>query len=238
MDDSGSVRAGAPEPRQIKARFSWLVLFLITTAALTLIAVHAPPVAKKLGLFAIAYGLVAGGIAAWLAALLDLRQTAKWPWPAPVFAIVLFGGIGMALEAHRLERVAERQALLADPKRAALIRLQEMAQSSGDAASQKEAAEMWHTVGGGGPSFRDYLERRMTALGPRTQRWAVTIWIVEVLLGAFAGAWMFVRLAGQRPLTAKASDRRGRSLHEAGDSSSDAVPAGLDGGVPPAKLEE
>jgi hypothetical protein len=240
MDDSGSAQPHAPRARQVKARLSWLVLCVVGTAALSLVAVQVPPVAKKLGLFAIAYGLVAGGIAAWLTTVLELKQRRIWRWAPFVFCLVLAGQIGMALESHRLQRETARKALLSDPKRAMLVELQEAAQASGDAEAQKEAAQMWRTVGGSGPSFRDYLEYRVSPLGRRAERWAATIWIVEILLGSVAGTWSFRWLAARSPDVEKLASRPDltASPEIAAGHPATGISTGLDGGVPPAKLEE
>jgi hypothetical protein len=240
MDDRGSAQPHAPRARQVKARMSWLVLCLVATAALSLVAVQVPPVAKKLGLFAIAYGLVAGGIAAWLTTALDLKQPRIWRWAPFVFCLVLAGQIGMALESHRLQREAARKALLSDPKRAMLVQLQEAAQASGDAEAQKEAAQMWRTVGGSGPSFRDYLEYRVSALGRRAEQWAAAIWIIEMLLGSVAGAWSFRWLALRSSGAQKSATQPNLPAlpKTASGHPTTEISPGLDGGVAPAKLEE
>ena len=53
----------AAAPVRRNGWFSWLVLFVVGTATISLVAVYLPPRVKMLGLFAIGQGLVAG----WLA---------------------------------------------------------------------------------------------------------------------------------------------------------------------------
>jgi len=215
----------APAGRR-NGRLSWLVLFLLATAAISLVAVHLPPRVKMLGLFAIGHGLLAGWAAARLAAVFDLTA-AKGVWSAIVFVVILGGQIGMAVESNRLDRVAEERAMAANPKRAALWRMLESGKFPDDPESKQIADDARRTIGARGTSFADYLQFRTSALGIKSRPLAAAIWILEIGLGSLAGTWIFGRLTSRRMPTAE------RTYATELPSS-----LRLEAGSPPAKLEE
>jgi hypothetical protein len=203
-----------PEPAPIRRRngwFSWVILFLVGTASLSLAAVYLPPRIKMLGLFAIADGLLAGWLAARLAAMFEVRSASRVIECGLVFLVIVGGQIGTAIESHRVFRAAEEQAIAANPKRAAALRMLQLVNLPDDAKSAQAVADARKTIGVNGTSFTDYLQFRVSELGIRSRRLAIAIWVLEIVLGSLAGTWIFRRLA--------AAER-------------------LDASEPPAKLEE
>src|SRR4051812_23375463 len=83
---------------------AWLVLSALAVGALALVGVHLPASLKKLGLFAIAFGLLAG----WLSNEIRLRLGRPLGrallMSAAVFALIAAGQVGMAVESARLRR--------------------------------------------------------------------------------------------------------------------------------------
>jgi hypothetical protein len=190
--------APAPEqpvtpPGRKNSWLSWLVLFVVGTAAISLIVVYLPPRAKMLGLLAIGQGLLAGWLAAWLAAKFDLRSASGMLGLAAVFLIILGGQIGTTFESYRVYRKAEERRMAADPKRALAVRL--LQSLPADAKSQKTQTDVRNTIGATGTSFTDYLQFRLLELKVESRRVATAFWISEVVLGTLAGTWIFRRLA-------------------------------------------
>jgi hypothetical protein len=181
--------------------FSWLILFLVGTAAISLVAVYLPPRVKMLGLFAMGHGLLAGWLAARLAAMF-IPTASKVVTSALVFLVILGGQVGMAVESHRVYRAAEERGVAANPKRAAALRLLQSVKLPDDAKSEKMIAETRKTIGANGTSFTDYLQFRVSELGVQSRRLAESIWIVEIVLGSLAGTWIFRRLARAERLEA------------------------------------
>jgi hypothetical protein len=207
-------------------RLSWLVLFLVATASISLAAVHLPPRVKMLGLFAIGHGLLAGWAAARLAAVFDL-PAGKAVWSAVVFVVILGGQIEMAVESRRLAQTAEERAIAANPKRAALLRMLESGKFPDDPKSKQVIDDTRQTIGAQGTSIADYLQFRVSALGIQSRPLAAAIWFLEIGLGSLAGMWIFGRLTSHRMPIAERTLGTG-------------IPASprLEAGGPPAKLEE
>jgi len=174
---------------------SWLVLVLVTTGAISLLAVYLPPRVKMLGLFAIAQGLLAGWVAAWLASAFDLAAASRAAGSVVVFLVLLCGQVGTAVESHRLYQAAEERALVANPKRAAALRMLQSIKLPDNPKSKQVVDDVRHTIGVHGTSFADYLQFRVSDLGIPSRRLALGIWILEVVLGSLAGTWIFRRLA-------------------------------------------
>jgi len=191
-----------------------------------------------LGLFAIGHGLLAGWAAARLALAFDL-PAAKAVWSAVVFAVILGGQVGMAVESHRLDRAAEERAISANPKRAALLRMLESGKFPDDPKSKQIADDARRTIGAQGTSFADYLQFRVSALGIQSRPLAAAIWILEVGLGGLAGMWIFGWLTSHRMPTGGRTGWRDERDLQAGRSGAE-IPSSprLEAGGPPAKLEE
>jgi hypothetical protein len=203
-----SAAASANAPLQHRAApsrrnrwLSWLALFLVGTASISLAAVYLPPRVKMLGLFAVGLGLLAGWLAARLAWVFEL-PAASAIGCGVVFLVILGGQVGMAFESHRLYREAEQRALKEHPKRAAALSLLQSVKLPDDAKSKQTDADLRKTIGVRGTSFADYLQFRVSDLGIESRRGALVIWIVEVALGSLAGSWIFRRLAPAERLDA------------------------------------
>jgi hypothetical protein len=175
--------------------FSWLVLFLVATAALSLAAVYLPARVKMLGLFAIGHGLVAGWIAARLATIFEFSPSSRRAAAGVVFLVIAAGQIGMAVESHRLYRAEEQRIVAANPKRLAILRMLQAVKTPDDPKTKQMAADVRKTLGVQDVSFADYLQFRVSDIGVHSHRLAEAIWILEIGLGSLAGTWIFRRLA-------------------------------------------
>jgi len=195
MAEPATHQPDAAPVRRRNGWFSWLILFLVGTAAVSLAAVYLPPQVKKLGLLAIGQGLAAGWIAARLASMFELSAASKAFGCGVVFLVILGGQLATAVESHRVYRLAEERALAAHPKRLAALRMLESVKLPEDARSKQTVADVRKTIGVRGTSFADYLQFRVSEVGIQSRRAAQAIWIVEILLGSLAGTWIFRRLA-------------------------------------------
>jgi hypothetical protein len=175
--------------------FSWLVLLLVATAALSLLAVYLPARVKMLGLFAIGHGLVAGGIAARLASIFELSPASRGASAGVVFLVIVAGQIGMAVESHRLYRAELERVVAANPKRRAVLRMLQSVKTPDDPKTKQLTADVRKTIGVHDTSFADYLQFRVSEIGVHSHRLAEAIWILEIGLGSLAGTWIFRRLA-------------------------------------------
>jgi hypothetical protein len=184
----------AAAPTRRNGWFSWLLLFLLATAAISLVAVYLPSRVKMLGLFAVGHGLLSGWLAARLAEIFHLRVT-KWAvTSAAVFLVIAAGQLGMAVESYRVFRTAEERALAANPKRAAALQMLQSLNLPDDGKSEKTVADVRKTIGANGTAFADYLQYRVSQIGIQSRRAAAVFWVVELVLGGAAGTWIFRRL--------------------------------------------
>jgi hypothetical protein len=182
---------------------SWLALLAIGTCTLTLAAAHLPPVFKKLGLFAIAYGSLLGLAGAWRSQFAPGLRTRRGLGMAVVFVFALAGQIGIAAESYRIDRTERERRERSDPKRALANRLLESAAEPSDAKSQAALAELRRAYSSPGDSFGDYLQFRVSGIGVRSKRVAAWFWAIELLLGGQAAVWAFCRWSRAPALPAR-----------------------------------
>jgi hypothetical protein len=177
---------------------SWIVLLTITAAALAIAFAHFPPTFKKLGLLAVAYGVLVGGAGVWLAPSTARVRLRPWLWTFLVVILAVAGQIGIAVESFRLTRAEEQRLERANPNQLLARRLLESVQEPPDAKSQASLDEFRRTHVRAGDSFGDYLEFRVSNLGIRSKWGAELFWAAEVVLGGLAAGWIFFRRSGAK----------------------------------------
>jgi len=180
-------------PRLGSGVSSWIALLVIATCALALAAAHLPPIFKKLGLFAVAYGLLLGLIGAWLIQFTPKVCKARRLGAAVVFALALAGQIGIALESYRLDRSERERRERSDPKETLARRLLESANEPSDPKSRATFDEFRRSYSKPGASFGEYLQFRVSGIGIQSKRIGALFWGAEIVLGAVAASWVFFR---------------------------------------------
>jgi hypothetical protein len=173
--------------------FSWIVLLVIATCGLALAAAHLPPIFKKLGLFAVAYGLLLGLIGGWLSQFTPKVYKTRRLGAAVVFALALAGQTGIALESYRLDRSERERLERSDPKETLARRLLESANEPSDPKSRATFDEFRRSYSKPGASFDEYLQFRVSGIGIQSKRRAALFWGVEIVSGALAASWVFLR---------------------------------------------
>jgi hypothetical protein len=177
---------------------AWIVLLTITAAALAVAFAHFPPDFKKLGLLAVAYGVLVGLAGMWLAPSVTRVRLRPWLWTSLVVILTVAGQIGIAAESFRVERAEEQRLERANPNQLLARRLLESAQEPPDAKSRAALDEFRRTHVRAGDSFGDYLEFRVSNLGIRSKWGAELFWAAEVVLGGLAAGWIFFRRSGAK----------------------------------------
>lgn len=186
----------SPQPKVVGGFLSWIVLLAIAAFALALAAAHLPPIFKKIGLFAVAYGVVVGLMGAWLrqfAPGIDSRHRLA---TAVVVVLALAGQIEIAAESFRMQRSEQSGRDSADPKEALARRLLESAMEPSDPNSRAALDEFRRNYSGPGASFGDYLQYRVSSVGIHSKRAAGWFWGIELMLGGLAAGWLFGRRGG------------------------------------------
>jgi hypothetical protein len=144
-----------------------------------LAAAHAPGRVKLLGLFAVAFGLLAGSALGALARFLQVEQrTAMLP-----VAVILISAaqLGMALESWRVYRAEVRETLQADVP----LPVPESLKSSIREDRRRMMAERM--------SFPAWLRHRVSPLKVQSRPWPELLFGAELVLGIAAGVWAFRR---------------------------------------------
>jgi hypothetical protein len=195
------VPAGSPVVANVRAARgglpSWLLLLTIGVGALALGAAHLPPIFKKLGLFAVADGLLVGLLAAWLDQVTGRFRGHLGMRAATVVLLTLLGQVGIAAESYRIDPAEQLRLERADPKQLLARRLLESAAEPPDAKSQATLKEFRREYTDTGPSFADYLRFRVSGIGIRSRPLAVVFWGIEVALGGFAAGLIYWRRAAK-----------------------------------------
>ena len=202
-------RAGDPiadcdrRPSLAGGLFSWVLLLVIAVCALALVAAHLPPIAKKLGLLAVAYGLLVGLIASWLTQFSpDSAPRDGWEWRS-FLLVAIAGQIGIGVESYRLDRSERERRERSDPKNVLARRLLDSANEPSDPNSRATFDEFRRNYSRPGPSFGDYLQFRVSGIGIQSNWTAALFWGAEVVLGGLAASWIYSRSLG-RPLSGRA----------------------------------
>ncbi len=184
-----------------------MVLTAIGASALALAFAHLPPVFKKIGLFAIAYGVLVGLMSAWLVQSAAFVCARLWLCTVVVALLAVGGEIGIAAESYRMARAEEQRLERAKPDQLLARRLLESAEEPTDAKSRSAFDEFRSTHTDPTDSFGTYLAFRVSNLGIRSKGAAAWFWAVEVALGGAAAVWLFSRQvkrprSGVRPAAA------------------------------------
>lgn len=187
-DDSGPSRG-------VLALLQWLLLGAVLIAALTIVGVHAPAVVKKIGLFAIGYGLLVGWGLGYAARLTGWR-TSRSVSGVLAFVVIAAGLVGLAFESYRQRSAAVQEWLRENPETMLAARMVEQGATPDDPRQRSRHQELQKTIRRRiDPGFFDYLAFRLQLSPLRTwpMPWPAVFWIAEVLLGGTAGAWLTVR---------------------------------------------
>ena len=170
----------------------WLAAGAVFLTAWTLVCAHAPSRIKLIGLFALAYGLLAGLVLKHLARLAGLRPS--WQLPALTFVLVAAGQVGLALESHRLYAAEVQRNIESDKSRAALALMLQTSEPPADPESRALFDDMRQTLGAPSQTrFADYLQHRLSSLGNWPAPWPEVIWCLEIAASAAAAAWLASR---------------------------------------------
>lgn len=164
---------------------TWLTAAVVVLTALALAAAHAPSRIKLIGLFSVGYGLAAGVGLAMVA-----RQTLQPPHRAAVwlaFPLIVGGELGLTWQSYRL-RVDAIERRSENATGLLLDRLEQQSDVPADVKSEFARAESDRA------SFEAFLGDRVAPLGDWAAPGPMAFWLIEVLAGGAAGAWLTSRM--------------------------------------------
>ena len=192
---------------------TWVLVSALVLTGLSIIAAHAPPRVRLLGLFPVACGLIAGWLLIRVAAGVRL-QTSR---VATLLATALIAAslLGMTFESHRMFAAKVRAQFasaapdllearwLSQPPAGATAK--ERAQFKRVRQDLAKARRDRRRLLSDRSSFRGYLAHRVLALGVWQSPWPELLWACEILLATTAGAFLFHRSRGDIDATSSES---------------------------------
>ncbi|WP_145372755.1 hypothetical protein [Maioricimonas rarisocia] len=195
IETSKTAEAPAAEnDRQQTARAIslWLLLGSIGVFVLSVAAGFAPAPIKRLLLFYLAFGLIAGGGLGRLAQEVGARHSMLIVLLGNL--LLLAGGMNVARVSYDRIHADVQERVRQNPDN--MLGLKLLEQTAGDdpemqARVRAEQARL-------NPRFRDYLRHRVSPLGKWERPWPLVFWIVELALSLAVGTWGMLRTM-QRP---------------------------------------
>lgn len=179
----------------------WLLLAVCCVAILALLSAHAPGRIRLIGLFAVVFGLVAGGILGTAARNLKFANTRLL---VPLtFVLIACGEAGMTTESHRVYITTLKAVYEKDIPS---LPLQLMKEQGSLETPKLDVQQQMKTAGKISQSFHEdrlqilkeqsgffrYLRYRISPLGEWAVPFATVFWICEVILGSLSGTWFAI----------------------------------------------
>jgi hypothetical protein len=171
----------------MRSLLKWLAAAALAIGGLSALAGQLPPRIRLLGLFAIGFGLLSGGCAAALADGFEVRRSPLAA--AAVCALTAAGFANIAWAGYRQTQAAAARAVAADAQQLLALRLLESTMDVDPVVQRRYREERARLQ----PGFHDYLARRLSRFGTPPAPWPEIESGLEVLLGAAAAAWIFLR---------------------------------------------
>lgn len=191
-------------PKPWKPVLSWLIVSAMGVAVLSLAGAFAPPVARRLVLFHLAYGLLGGVGMGWLAREWGLIGTASvesrdrdeshaagrsWLLPILGGTILVAGGVNMGWVSYRQFEQARRELAGEQADQIAILSMLEQMSDVDEELAKRYAEERRQFA----PTMSDYQVHRVSALGKWTPLWAWFFWGIELALAGTVGGWVIRR---------------------------------------------
>lgn len=204
-----------PTPRR---GIPWWLTGAVLVAALAIAGANAPARMKWIGLFAVAFGLLAGGMLGLLAR--SAGGTVSWKAALLAGLLIAGGEVLMAVEAHRIYVAQYEMRFRRDQEKMMAAGLPSGTQPktendgsddfsdrvSRSLQSLHERSELLDQVLAENTRFSTYLQLRVSALGSWPSPWPLVFWIGEVIAGSLSGVWLFRRLTGGEKQSATAAE--------------------------------
>ena len=179
----------------MRANLKWLVATTLAVWGLSALTGQLPARVRLLLLFAIGFGLVAGWSAGVIADEFGVRRA--WSKGAIAAALTILGLANVAFAAYRQSQETARETVSRDPQQLTALRVLEGAMQDDPALQRRYHEERARLQ----PDFGDYLTRRLLVFGYVPSPWPAVAWGAEVIAGAAAAVWMFLR---RRPIDSPA----------------------------------
>jgi hypothetical protein len=173
----------------------WFIATGLAVWGLSALSGQLPSRVRLLLLFAIAFGLLIG----WGAGVIADEIGARRSWPAAAITAVLTvaGLTNVAIAGYRQSVERARAIVAADPQQLTALRVLEGAINHDPELRQRYLEERARLE----PEFGSYLMRRLLVFGRLPSPWPAVIWGAEIIAGAVAAVWMFLR---RRPIDSPA----------------------------------
>lgn len=200
-----------PVARSRAGFFQWFAISLILITALSLIAVHLPERLKLLLVFAIVYGLIAGGGLTTLAVKMGL--SVKRPILISLVCLIIFGqSLTLYLTHQRYKESMQRQ-FQADQTLLVLERMQRTGAPPEDSEARQQYDQVVQQIDKAKAERKakekqllkisSYLQHRISSITSLGTPWPELFWFCELIGCCFAAIWASRQVA---PLPSKTPD--------------------------------
>ncbi|QDT28685.1 hypothetical protein [Gimesia panareensis] len=176
---------------------SWLLISLVLMTALSLLAVHLPERLKLLLVYAVVYGLIAGGMLATLAVKSGLTVTRSL---LSVIVLLTISGqcLVLYLSHQRYQEATQRQFKL-DQTALVIDRMFAKGEPPEDPQARKEYDQVLKQFQAAKKERQDkeqrllkissYLEHRLSPVARLDAPWPLLFWLLELTLCSAAAVW-------------------------------------------------
>ncbi|MDA0833528.1 MAG: hypothetical protein O3A29_09610 [Planctomycetota bacterium] len=195
MSDGPTIVTSEPPPSTKVSIVEWLISSVLALTVIGIVAVNLPARVKLLGWFAIAVGLLAGGVLRYLQKTWGLSPGRRWTILAAVLIVTLQSGIGVGTwwrQAAILDKQNESHPIL-QQLQSSRIDAEAGGEESHDQQEMLQYERLLREDLARERSFERYLQKRLTAVGSFDRPWPALVWCLEVLAGTFAGTYIFCR---------------------------------------------
>ena len=165
----------------------WVSVSLVLALAIALVAAHAPPPMRRIGLTYGIYGLLTGWLMGYAACEFSLHRSVFLSFAGSAFILIGGGQVGWSsyqqLQATRAAEIKE------NPKQLAILNMVEKISETDTQFSESYEKERRRLQ----PQFDDYLQLRYSEIIKVQSPWPWVAWIAELLLAASLGGWILWR---------------------------------------------
>ncbi|WP_417391592.1 hypothetical protein [Gimesia sp.] len=182
--------------------FQWFCIGLVLITALSILAVHLPERLKLLLVFAVVYGLIAGGLLTSLAVKLDVPV--KRSLLVSILCLTVFGQSLVLYLSHQRYKEATLQQFKLDKTSLMLNRMMQ-GEPPSDPESRKQYDQVLKQFEAAKQERQDkeqqllavssYLQHRISSVARVEAPWPQLFWTIELVLSCLAAIWASIQVS-------------------------------------------
>jgi hypothetical protein len=185
------------QPNSKTGFLQWLLVSLVLITALSLLAVHLPERLKLLLVYAVVYGLIAGGALTTLA--VKFGVTINRNFILTLVCLILFGQSLVLYLSHQRYKEATLKQFKADQTSMVIDRMFSTGEPPEDPAARQEYEQVLKQFQAAKAERKEteqrllqissYLQHRISPVAKLKSPWPHLFWLVELILCCLAAIW-------------------------------------------------